>query len=377
MMKNDENKIKVLHIGMSPNNGGLESFVHNIYSRMDKQKIQFDFINVYNEKIAYQDQYEKWGSKIISICPRNKKPLRHRKELIKTINEGNYDFVHFHTMSFRYADPILISNKIGNTKVIVHSHLANFNHFFSRTGKFMSDINKFFIRNKRYLRLACGEDAGKSLFGKEKFTIIENGIDFEKYKFNENYRRNIRKKYNVKSTDILIGHVGNFSEIKNYNYLIDLFFCLHNINKNYKLLLIGDDSKGKIYKDKINNLKLDNSVIYVGKINNANEFYSAMDLFIFPSVVEGFSIALIEAQASGVQIFYSNKIDKNSNIGGNMKIIDIDMPAEKNAKLIDKEFNGIENYSREVKLNENYSVDKASKKLYEYYKNNLGEKNNE
>lgn len=114
----------------------------------------------------------------------------------------------------------------------------------------MNDINKLLIRRKKYLRFACGEEAGKSLFWEKQFTIIKNEIDFDKYKFNEIYRKNIRNKYNVKENDILIGHVGNFSEIKNYNYLIELFYFLRKINKNYKLLLIGDDTKGKIYKEK-------------------------------------------------------------------------------------------------------------------------------
>lgn len=154
----------------------------------------------------------------------------------------------------------------------------------------MNDINKLLIRRKKYLRFACGEEAGKSLFGEKQYTIIENGIDFDKYKFNEIYRKNIRNKYNVKENDILIGHVGNFSEIKNYNYLIELFYFLRKINKNYKLLLIGDDTKGKIYK-------------------------------------------------------------------------------EKKKSKIKQLFCNLERYNRGVKLDNNYSIDKASEKLYEYYKN--------
>ena len=61
---NNRMVIRVLQIGMSPYYGGTESFVMNLYRAIDKTKVQFDFLNVYNEKIACQDEIESMGGSI-------------------------------------------------------------------------------------------------------------------------------------------------------------------------------------------------------------------------------------------------------------------------------------------------------------------------
>ena len=360
-------RIKVLHIGLSPNIGGLEYFVYNMYNGMDKNKIQFDFINVYDENLGLQEKYI--DSNFYKIIPRGKNFYKHRKMLKKIIIDGKYDFVHMHIMNYRYIDPVFICNKKIKTKVIIHSHLANFGRFFSLKGKILSEINEYLIKRKKILRLACGYDAGKSLFKNQDFTIIENGIDFDKYRFNSKNKENIRLKYNIGKDDILVGHVGNFSKIKNYEFLINTFYELYKLNNNYKLILVGDYTKGPEYVELIEKLGIAKSVIYTGIVNNVNEIYSAMDLFLFPSIIEGFSIALVEAQASGVQIFYSNKIDEKSNIGGNMTLIDIDKDYKTNAEFIDK--NRKKTYSRECKLDNKYSIQESANKLYNFYKTHM------
>lgn len=362
-------EIRVLHIGMSPNYGGIESFVINMHRNIN-ESIKFDFINIYNEKIAYQDEHVKLGSNIIEMTSRRKNPIKSNKELNKIISDGKYDYVHFHCMNYCWPNPIIVPQKYENTQVIVHSHLAGFDKNTPKKEKILHQIGKFRIKSTKFLRVACGEDAGNWLFKNQQFEIIENGINIKEYRFNETYRNNNRKKYGINDDDILIGHVGNFSYQKNYEYLIDVFYELYKINKKYKLMLIGDKNKSTEVLKKINEYKLKDNVIFTGIIRNVNECYSAMDLFLFPSHYEGLSIAMIEAQVSGLQCFCSNKLDKNTDIGGYVEFINIDDIAIDTAKKINKMYDKkIDRKS--VVVPNNFSCEFSAKKLEKFYYKNL------
>ena len=367
--------IKVLHIGMSPNYGGIESFTINMHKYIEKD-IQFDFINIYdNEKIAFQDEHIRLGSKIFNISSRKKNPIKSYMELKKIIKREKYDFVHFHCMNFCWPEPILVCQNIKGVQSIVHSHLTGFNSNTSKKEKLLDKLGRIRVLHKNYLKLACGVDAGKWLFDKSNFQVINNGIDIEKYKYKSSFRKKIRDDLKLADEDIVIGHIGNFSYQKNYPYLIELFSELKKLNTNYKLLLIGDKNKAGEVIELVEKNKLADQVIFTGIITNANEYYSAMDLFVFPSHYEGFSIAMIEAQASGLKCFCSDTLDKKTDISNNICFLDIKKPAIENAKLINDTY--LISYDREkIKISDDFSSQKAAEILSNFYKKNI-EKENE
>ena len=360
-------KIKVLHIGLSPNIGGLESFVYTLYKNIDKTKFEFDFLNIYDKKLAYEDEYKKMGSKVYYACSRKKNPIKSFKQIKEIISKNNFDFIHYHCMTYCWPDPIIIGCKYSKAQVIVHSHNTSFSSDSSLKEKILHKVGKIRIKKLKFLKVACGEEAGKWLF-KDNFIIFNNGINFEKFKFNNYYRKKIRRQYNIKEQDIVIGHVGNFSTQKNYKFLLQCFNELKKINKNYKLLLIGDDSKAKKEKDYLNENNLSQNTIFTGIVSNSNEYYSAMDLFIFPSIREGFSIAMIEAQCAGLLCFASNHLDKDTNVGGNYEVINIDDSPINVAQYINKKFK--QNYNRNINIDSKYSCKESAKIIEQYYINN-------
>ena len=362
--------IRVLHIGMSPNIGGLESFVINAHRNVDANKVKFDFINIYHSPLAFEAEHKKLGSKVYSITARKENPLRSYKELETLIQCEKYDFVHFHCMTYCWPEPIIIGSKSEKTQTIVHSHLTGFNSSTSKKEKILHSIGKWRIRNKSFLRIACGEQAGKWLFPNKKYQIIENGIDLQKYKFNSNNRKKIRRYYGINDTDILIGHVGNFSYQKNYQLLIEIFYELYQKNRNYRLLLIGDERLAEKEKKIIHKLGLEKQVCFTGLIDNVNECYSAMDLFLFPSFYEGLSIAMVEAQTAGLPCFVSNKLDKKTNVGGRFYEIDIDTKAENIADYIINHYDGDDDRSN-IEIDERYDCWQAGLKLQKFYEEHL------
>ena len=169
-------------------------------------------------------------------------------------------------------------------------------------------------------RMACSEDAGKWLFGNEKFTIIKNGINIGSYKLDYNERQRIRSLYNIKNNDIVLGLVGRFNRQKNQGFLINV---IKYLGKNYKLMLVGTGYKFNEIKNAVNNKKLSN-VILIGEVNNVRSYLFAMDYFVMPSLFEGLPFSLIEAQAAGLPCLVSNNVDEKVNLTRNIKFLSID-----------------------------------------------------
>ena len=113
---------------------------------------------------------------------------------------------------------------------------------------------------------------------------------------------------------------------------------------------------------------LEGKVIFAGVLNDVNRYYSAFDYFLFPSLYEGLSIAMIEAQISGLYCFVSNTVDLNTKITDNYSTIDINDESSYIAEMIIK--NKKENDRANINYEMKYDIKNSSKKLQNFYERN-------
>ena len=154
---------------------------------------------------------------------------------------------------------------------------------------------------------------------KKNYTVINNGIDIEKFKFNQGVRNKIRKELNIENK-FVIGHVGRFSHEKNHEFIVDVFNEIYKQDKNSVLLLIGDGPLKKETEEKVNKLNLSNNVIFTGTKSNVSDYYQAMDIFVLPSFQESFGLVAIEAECSGLPCFISEYVPNEVMICNSTKI---------------------------------------------------------
>ena len=151
--------------------------------------------------------------------------------------------------------------------------------------------------------------------------ILPNAIDPERFKFNERARQEIRSRYGIAEDDFVIGHVGRFYPQKNHEFLIDVFNEVHKQKSNAKLLLLGDGPLQEQIRQKTKSLGLVESVIFVGLQKDPAPFYSAMDVFVFPSLWEGLGIVLLEAQYNGLPCIVSGAIPDEAAISNSFCLL--------------------------------------------------------
>lgn len=313
-------RIKVLQVVNGMNIGGIQSFIMNLYRGIDKSLFDFVFLTYTQENCHYREEIEKTGGRLISIASgRNNSRIKHLCQLNAVIKRERPTVVHCHTY-FDAAWVMLVAKHNGVPIRITHSHTT---HGYFLKHKFIHSLLAMMIRRSSNVMLACGKDAGMSLFKKQCFKIVNNGIELEKFKYSEKDRIKIRKELRIDDATIVIGHVGRFSKEKNQVFLINLLKRLIQGEKSYKILLLGEgETKAFVQKNAQKN-DLMNNVEFLGSVEDSFCYYNAFDYYVFPSIYEGFPVSLIEAQANGLPIIASSSIDSSSKINDNVIYLDL------------------------------------------------------
>lgn len=305
--------MKVLQIGMGNVSGGLEAFVMNYYRILVHMDVQFDFVCMY-DKIAYEDEIRKLGGRIYYV-PNVKKDYRgYVKSLKQIFKKERYDVVHVHMLSAANIVPLRIAHEMKVEKIIAHSHSSSCPGVIRNL---MNWWNRPAIRRYATVWAACGEVAGKWLFGEKAFsngkvTLLKNAIRTDKFRFSLKDREDLRKELGWQN-QIVIGHVGRFDIPKNHDRMIDIFEKLCEKNNHVKLCLVGP--KEGLYEqilEKSRRKGLEDRICFAGKQENICRFLSAMDVFFFPSLFEGVPFALIEAQANGLPCVMSDAVSEEA-----------------------------------------------------------------
>lgn len=326
--------VKVLYFVDRMLRGGIQSLVIDWVSRFDKQKIHVDFLLLDDGKEYELEQtLKELGCtvyKLKGIWVKTPIDFIKYKYAVKSFFKEHHDYkvVHMHSSSKNYMI-LKYAKKYGIPIRIAHSHNIDFqtkNPIKKQVGiLFKKPLIKYATDY-----FACSKIAGEWLFGKDivesdKFRVIHNAIDYDKFKYNSSIRKKIREEFNFKESDIVIGHVGRFVEQKNHSFLIDVFYKCYEQNNNYKLLLVGTGELEEFIKEKVRSLGIENNVIFAGFQSNVNDYMHAMDLFVFPSLFEGLGLVLVEAQANGLTCFATNiSVPREVKINENFKFINLD-----------------------------------------------------
>ncbi len=285
---------------------GVTSVILNIISSVHDNTVIFDIVCKNTPEIGYSSYIEQMGSRIFVIPRSSSHPIRYIKSLTALLKENKYDIVHAHGNSSSLLMEMIACILAGVRIRICHSHSTSCSNVFLHRL-----LRPIFCRTYT-LALACGKDAGKWLYGKKKFLVINNSILVDKYAFDITKRSEIRKKYGI-NNEIVLGNVGTFNDLKNQIWLIDLLHYLQPFI-DVKLILIGDGKNRELIEKRIADFSLSDKVILTGGINNVADYLSSIDVFVLPSLREGLPLSLIEAQVNGLVCFVSDTVTREVNV---------------------------------------------------------------
>lgn len=316
--------------------GGIEKVIVTIITKLPKDKYKFHLIvnsfvsDEYKKELLDNDveiiQLQK--NYIRNPIKRHLKGFRLFKRFLR--NRNHIDTIHFNISNSIDLNYVRIAKVYGVTNRIAHSHNSG------ATSKFktlMHKVIKPFTMNSPTEFLACSIDAAKRLYSKKVinkklYKIIFNPVDTEKFKFNEEYRKEIRAKYKIKDDDFLIGHIGRFNTQKNHAFLINIFNEVLKKKSNAYLMLIGEGELKEEIIEKVKTLGIENNVIFISGTKEVYKYYSAFDCFVLPSLYEGLGIVLIEAQCANLKVVTSTNIPQIADYKKELQKLNLGAPLD-------------------------------------------------
>lgn len=315
--------------------GGIQMLAYDILKHNDPSKMEIEILNLDDgQQYPLTETLKQMGIKIYQLKGAWMNTPLDFPHYFKSVDaffkmHHDYDVVHMHSSSKNYY--ILECAAKWNIPVrVAHSHNTGFqsrNPLTIALGNLMmKPMRKYATHWVGCSKLACEWLFGKGCVEQGQASVILNGIDSTLFVYDEKTRLEIRKELGLEGK-FIIGHVGRFVNQKNHTFLLDIFAEVAKRRDDAVLMLIGIGELMDAMKQKASELGIADRVLFVGFKDDRNRYMQAMDSFLFPSLYEGLSVVLIEAQAAGLPVFTSDTTTTETKYSDHMQFLSLQQPA--------------------------------------------------
>lgn len=310
--------------------GGIESFLTSVLTKIEKSNMEIDIVATCIKKSVFTSLLIEHGVHFRELSGNRNCIVKNSKLFLNILKERHYDVIHLNVFHGGALFYLLLAHKMGVAIRIVHSHNAGL-----RRGKYY--WLKLMIHrwaSKHYIAKAtdlwaCSSAAADFMFPHGvPFRLIPNGFDTKRFKFDLKHRNLMRQQLGIKD-EIVVGNVGRLCYQKNQTFLLRVFAEFLKVRPNSRLILVGEgEDRDKLQKEAAL-LCITDKVNFWGTTDHVEQFYWAMDVFVFPSIFEGLGIAVVEAQAAGLPVICSDSIPKEACILNSVKKVPLRFGVDK------------------------------------------------
>ncbi len=299
--------IKVAVIGGPILSGGKKNLIMEYFRHIDKEQVQMDIICNDDSNAIPTDEIEKLGGRVF-LVPSFKNLKGHTDELYKLFVREKYDVVHAYN-SMMNLFPMYAAKKAG-VKVRISESLS-----MAAPGEWKTHV-KYMLRPLAHLYcnyyMACGKDCGVFQFGQKaydegKIAIFKTAINTEYNSFKPELRKKTRKAFGWDGK-VVYGFIGRFEHQKNPIFLIDVMNEIHKRQENAQFVIIGAGDLEQKMKERIEECNFGDSMTWLGRREDIQQFYNAFDAFLLPSRYEGLPVVGLESQSCGLPMFFSTAV---------------------------------------------------------------------
>ena len=300
-------KIRILHFVHSLNEGGIERLLLEMCRKIDKDKFEIQICSLY-ERGVLAGEFESDNVKVHFLSAKRSLSIKNiffnlsaLKKIIKIIKDEKIDITHgheFYSTVFSRISGVLAGVK--KRYITLHNVYLWWSPGVHKMQRLLSHITTAVICNSNAtLNYSLKHDR----INKSKYRLIYNGIDCNKFIPDFRYSKQLQKNYQIDKGIKLLLTVGSFSHRKGYEYLIKAFGSLLKKQKDLILVMAGDKhfNEEDYFNEicgSISDTGLKDNIIITGNRNDINIILNSCDIFIMPSVAEGFGLALAEAMAT-------------------------------------------------------------------------------
>jgi len=313
--------------------GGIESFLHNVLSRLDMTEFDVDLVVEQISESVFTEPLKGKGVRFIELSGTVRNVGENSRKFRRLLNERAYDVVWlniYQAVSLRY---LRLAKRAGVSVRIAHSHNTDLR--LSRTRAIKLRIHRW--HSGIYAKdatdfWACSEAAARFMFPLARLrsrghTFISNGIETQRFLFDPAVRETVRQELRLNDR-FVIGNVGRLCYQKNQSFLLDVLVETRKIRPESCLLLVGDGEDRQTLEEKSRALGVADHVIFYGTTNQVEKLFWAMDVFAFPSRFEGLGIVAVEAQAAGLPVVCSEHVPQEAFVTSDVRRMSLDSGAK-------------------------------------------------
>ena len=306
--------------------GGIESFLHNVIMEMDMSQLEIDIAAAQICESVFTSDLKEKGVGFYELSGSQRKLGQNHKMFRRLLKERQYDVVHLHIfqgLSLYYA---YLAKKAGVKVRIAHGHNSALRRSRTRWLKLaLHNMAKSLLAENATDYWACSRLAAEFMFPRdvvERYEFIPNGIDIEKFRFNDEVRKKVRKDLGIEGK-LVIGNVGRLCYQKNQENLIEVFANLQSERPERVLLLVGEGEMKAELQQQVEKLGIADKVLFYGVTDKVEQLLWAMDIFVFPSRFEGLGIVAVEAQAAGLPVICSDGVPNEAVVSDLVEKVDL------------------------------------------------------
>jgi len=302
--------MRIIHVVENLNRGGLERVVVDLSREQINMGHQVCIICLYGMGGLANEAIDN-GCRVLAVNRKNGVDISALFILKQLINRFDPDVIHTHNSLCNYFTVLV---QAFNRVPIINTRHGMGEHNKSPKRELLYKVS--LIRTSVVIAV-CDEARRNFITGNivsdKKSLVVKNGIDIHKYS-TPDLRKvdDLRKKLGIKDDSIVLGSVGRLVSYKNH---LSLVKAVSEVEKNVVLIIVGG---GELYNDILENIKisgLDDRVMLVGDQDDVVSYLALFDIFVMPSVTEGYSLSLLEAFAAHLPVLCTD-------VGGNTEIVE-------------------------------------------------------
>lgn len=348
-----------------PNIGGVAVYVYELSKALIARGHRLTVLSKYESFSKNNRTEELDGIRIIRvpIMPikkvNDKLYSKRMRQLIKSIEKAEkVDVVHWQTLN---KDAKMMQGIQVQALEVYTNHLSWFRMLYNdknyaKIRKLIKEPDVIICPSHEIERMTA------DLFKEAKIVYLPNGVDEKSFIPDEVNRSIVRKQYGISSQETVVVSTNRMEPVKGMSYLIEAIPQILNKYNQVTFLIAGDGSQLEKFEDKLKKYtNKSGKVIFTGRLTNQEikNVINAADIYVQPSLMEGCSIAIIEAMSCG-------KVVVASNVGGNPDVISKELgllvPAKSVVALKEAIEYCIEN-PEECKLMGKYSRERVEEQL--------------
>jgi glycosyltransferase involved in cell wall biosynthesis len=296
--------MKVLHVVPSFGLGGMERIICSLINRTS-YCYRHEVLVLY-DKTSAREWLERSDVQITCMY-RSLHQLKYLFNLYHIFQEKKP----FILMSYNWGstDAIWIARLLGLNKIIHSEHGFNIDESVSTS--FKRNIMRFLVYRLSSRLIVVSHELKllmktQYFLNEDRVTLIENGIDTERYTPNSSERVRIRKSLGIQNDDLVIGFSGRLDPIKNFELMLEIFSEYKYSDKKFKFMIVGDGPEKEFIQKKCLEKHLEDHLLLLGEKKDVVPYLRAMDVFLLTSFREQMPMTILEAMAVALPVISTN-----------------------------------------------------------------------